>query len=130
MSEFFSGPKANPGAPPVPPPVAAGGLGNFADWGMPAIGLAMQLINLFTKGKGNPALRGFGSGLQIGGLVSQLFPGANNPFQQNTGDKDKPIGGGNDFNNAMKVSQQMGAVGEWPFGATGAIAKDLFNKRL
>ena len=87
---------------------AGAGMGGGGSWLMPALGIAMKMLGMFGGKKTQSALAGHNAGLAIGGLVGQMF-GSNNPFAQNTGDKDKDkvIGGSNDFNSAMK----MGAGG-------------------
>lgn len=89
------------------------GMGGGGGWLMPSLGIALKLLGMFGGEKTKSVLAGHNAGLAIGGLVGQMF-GSNNPFQQNTEDKDKdkPIGGGNNNVASLGIGGPFGAVGD------------------
>ncbi len=107
---------------------AGAGMGGGGGWLMPSLGIALKLLGMFGGKKAQNVLamhNAFGPS----GLVGQMF-GSNNPFAQNTGDKDKDkvIGGSNDINSAMKMGAG-GFLGQNPFGiGTGIIVPDMFKQ--
>ena len=97
---------------PVGGAAAGAGMGGGGGWLMPALGIGLKLLGMFGGKKTQGALAGHNAGLAIGGLAGALL-GSNNPFQQNTEDKDKdkPIGGGNNNVASLGIGGPFGAVG-------------------
>jgi len=90
---------------------AAGAMG-AGGWLTPTLGILLKALGMFGGKKTQSVLAGHNAGLAIGGLVGQMF-GSNNPFAQNTEDKDKDkvIGGSNNLA-SLGIGGPFGAVGD------------------